>query len=64
MENGNFEFFFDWNKFNKSAEYATKCLICEKTIVIYNPTGNLMICDDCKKAVEWAKRKMRTDDDL
>ena len=63
MEYGNFDLFFDWNGSKQLAEYATKCLICGKTIVIYNSTRNLMICDDCKKAVEWAKRKMRTDDE-
>ena len=40
-------------------KYAVSCLICNKTIGVYDyPINNIGICEDCKKAIEYAKKLM------
>ena len=42
---------------SKTNEIETKnrCVVCGKSV-----NGFGMICDDCKEAIEWAKRRMKT----
>lgn len=45
-------------------EYAIHCMICGKEVVRTNhpPVGvaePIKVCDDCKKAIAWAKENMQ-----
>ena len=40
-------------------QYAVSCLICGKTVRIYDePIIDISICEDCKRAVAYAKKLM------
>lgn len=40
-------------------KYTTSCLICGKTIETYEiPIHSTEVCEDCKKAVAYAKKLM------
>lgn len=47
----------------KSAQIATHCVICGKEVVLdmTAPTivDQIKVCDDCKKAIAWAKENMQ-----
>ena len=40
-------------------KYSVSCLICNKTIGVYDyPITNIEVCEDCKKAIAYAKKLM------
>ena len=41
-------------------KFATHCLICGKEIMINGFEGGPKICDECKKAIDWAKGHIAT----
>ena len=46
-------------------EYAQSCLICGKTIATYDfPIRENEICEDCKKAVAFAKERLKEKEEL
>lgn len=45
-------------------QIATHCVVCGKEVVIPNDlpfdvADKIMVCDDCKKAIAWAKENMK-----
>ena len=41
-------------------KFATPCLICGKEVVVNAFESSPKICDECKKAIEWAKEQIST----
>ena len=39
-------------------QLATRCLICGKEVLIHKFEEGPKICDECKEAIEWAKRQL------
>lgn len=45
-------------------EFAIHCILCGKEVIRskcapVSMTETVMVCDDCKKAIAWAKEKMK-----
>lgn len=45
-------------------EFAIHCMICGKEVVRskyppFSMAERIMVCDDCKKAIAWAKEQMK-----
>ena len=39
-------------------QFAVACPICGFGTPVNYPTRDVIVCDDCKKAVAWAKKRM------
>ena len=45
-------------------EYVTKCIICDRDVVVSIFDAPLKVCDDCKRAVFWLKELINKRGDL
>lgn len=46
-------------------KYAVSCLICGKVIGVYDyPISSTQVCEDCKKAVAFAKERLKEKEEL